>query len=60
LRNLRDLIGEQAIQAGLLPPHIPIWRFQSIDWLVFSQTALAFLSLLPIINMSSWLILKVD
>ena len=31
LRNLRDLIGEQAIQAGLLPPHIPIWRFQSID-----------------------------
>lgn len=31
LRNLRELIGEQAIQAGLLPPHIPIWRFQSID-----------------------------
>jgi hypothetical protein len=31
LRNLREVIGEQAIQSGLLPPHIPIWRFQSID-----------------------------
>lgn len=31
LRNLRDILGEQAIQSGRLPPHIPIWRFQSID-----------------------------
>jgi hypothetical protein len=31
LKRLRDLLGEDAYQGAILPPHVPIWRFQEVD-----------------------------
>jgi hypothetical protein len=31
LQHLRELLGEVNYQAGCLPPHVPVWRFQRID-----------------------------
>ncbi len=31
LKKLRDTIGPEAYYAGVLPPHVPVWRFQRID-----------------------------
>jgi hypothetical protein len=31
LQQLRTLIGERAYYAGILPPHVPLWRFPEID-----------------------------
>lgn len=31
LKDLREKIGYRDFYAGVLPPHLPIWRFQSID-----------------------------
>ncbi len=31
LQKLRDTIGPEAYYAGVLPPHVPVWRFQRID-----------------------------
>ncbi len=31
LKRLRDLVGEEAYYGGTLPPHVPLWRFQTID-----------------------------
>jgi hypothetical protein len=30
LKDLRNMIGEDAYYAGELPPYVPIWRFQNI------------------------------
>lgn len=27
LKNVRELIGDDAWNAGVLPPHVPVWRF---------------------------------
>ena len=29
LKNLREMIGDDAFAAGELPPYVPEWRFQS-------------------------------
>jgi hypothetical protein len=31
LKRLRDLVGKESYYAGVMPPCVPIWRFQSID-----------------------------
>jgi len=31
LKKLQDLLGFDAYAAGRLPPHVPLWRFQSIN-----------------------------
>ncbi len=31
LKKLRETIGDQAYYAGMLPPHVPTWRFARID-----------------------------
>ncbi len=31
LRKLRDLVGPEAYEAGDLPPHVPVWRFQAMN-----------------------------
>lgn len=31
LRDLRELIGDEAYEAGILPPVVPVWRFRVID-----------------------------
>jgi hypothetical protein len=31
LKRLRELIGDEAYDDGMLPPHVPLWRFQEID-----------------------------
>ncbi|MBY0522313.1 MAG: hypothetical protein K2R98_02895 [Gemmataceae bacterium] len=31
LRNVREMVGEQAYYSGQLPPAVPVWRFQRID-----------------------------
>ena len=31
LKRLRDTIGENAYYSGVLPPFVPLWRFQPID-----------------------------
>jgi hypothetical protein len=31
LKQLRDTIGEQAFYSGVLPPHVPVWRFARIN-----------------------------
>lgn len=30
LKRLRDLVGEDRYQNGRLPPHVPLWRFETI------------------------------
>ena len=31
MKRLRELIGPQAYYAGVLPAHVPIWRFQKVQ-----------------------------
>ena len=31
LKRLRDMIGEDSYYKAELPPHVPVWRFQSLD-----------------------------
>lgn len=31
LRQLKEMVGEEAYYAGRLPPSVPLWRFQSLD-----------------------------
>ena len=31
LKKLRDRLGDQAFYSGVLPPHVPVWRFARID-----------------------------
>jgi hypothetical protein len=31
LKKLRQTIGDQAYYSGVMPPHVPVWRFQRID-----------------------------
>jgi hypothetical protein len=31
LKRLRDLLGDDDYYNGELPPHVPLWRFQSLD-----------------------------
>lgn len=30
LRELKQLLGDEAYYAGRMPPHVPLWRFQEI------------------------------
>ena len=32
LKKLKELIGDQAYYSGCLPPHVPVWRFDRIDY----------------------------
>ena len=31
LNKLKQLLGDQAYASGILPPHVPVWRFRRID-----------------------------
>lgn len=31
LKHLRDLVGDDAYYKGLLPPHVPVWRFENLN-----------------------------
>jgi hypothetical protein len=31
LKELRELVGDEAYFTGVMPPYVPIWRFQSLD-----------------------------
>ena len=31
LKRLREMVGAEAYDAGQLPPHVPMWRFERID-----------------------------
>jgi len=31
LKKLRDTLGDQAYYSGVLPPHVPVWRFARIN-----------------------------
>jgi hypothetical protein len=31
LKRLREMLGEEAYYSGELPPHVPLWRFRTID-----------------------------
>ncbi len=31
LKKLRDNLGDQAYYSGVLPPHVPVWRFARIN-----------------------------
>ena len=31
LKNLRDMIGEDAYYTGELPPYVPLWRFNEVS-----------------------------
>jgi hypothetical protein len=31
LKRLRDMLGSDAYYSGVLPPHVPLWRFQRVD-----------------------------
>jgi hypothetical protein len=31
LQQLREMVGETAFYTGQLPPHVPVWRFPTID-----------------------------
>jgi hypothetical protein len=31
LQQLRELVGAQAYYSGVLPPHVPVWRFPVLD-----------------------------
>jgi hypothetical protein len=31
LKDLRDMVGDDAYYSGQLPPYVPVWRFQPVD-----------------------------
>jgi hypothetical protein len=31
LKRLRELVGNEGYYSGVMPPYVPIWRFQSLD-----------------------------
>jgi hypothetical protein len=31
LKHLRELVGEESYYKGELPPHVPVWRFESLN-----------------------------